>query len=289
MSQLIFGLPFENGPSKQSILPYMTDSGRVYGFFPIATTLFNGTETSFSVDGGNQTVELQTVTLPPINQSNSILQPRVQQFMAAYFPINQEGIKPWTRFSSLIDASSPIKLGQYSWYSQPLATFVEHFSRGIYVDALRFRLDPSVPIPTTPSGPTLGNTTGTLTWAASADPQAWAPDCAFMDFNWVQLFNAQFNPDPNNLQTNAPLPLAITSITNPPGGYFKAVVIGGAMGSDQMVLPGGGIIYNTVRIIKLQDPPAGSYAFTFTISYQQGGSLTAQKLTTTATLNLTII
>jgi len=285
MSQLIFGLPLDQ-PSHQTVLPYMTDSGRVYGFFPIAATTFTGTETTFNVDGGAQAVELQTVTLPPINQTNIALQPRVQQFMAAYFPINQEGIKPWSRFSSLIDASSPIKLGMYSWYSQPLATLIEHFSRGIYVDALKFRLDPSVPIPSSPSGPVLNTPTQPLTWAATVDPQAFASDCSFTDFNWVALFNAQFISDPNNLQGNSLLPMAVTSITNPPGGYFKAVVIGGAMGSDQMILPGGGVVYNTIRIIRLQDPPAGTYAFTFQISYQQGGVLS--EIPVTATLNLTV-
>jgi len=274
MSQLIFGLPL-NEPSKQTILPFITDSGRVYGFFPIAVTTFDGTEQTFTVDGGNRTVNLQTVTLPTINQSNQYMtgQRFVQQYMAAYFP-----------FSSLVQPD-PRKLKMYSWWSMPGATLVNHFSRGVYLNALQFNLFASVPVVPPAITPPV-TTPQTLTWAATINLQSLQQECSFIDFNWAELFQTSYANDPNNLQGNNVLPIAITQITNPAGGFFKAVVLGGAMGSNQVVIPGGGVVYNTVRIIRLQDPPAGTYTFTFQISYTNGGIQATTPVT--ATLNLIV-
>jgi hypothetical protein len=285
MSQLIFGLPL-NEPSVQTILPFITDSGRIYGFFPIAQTTFNGTEQTFTVDGGARTVNLQTVSLPPMNTSNFYMQGQrqVSQYMAAYFPISQEGIQPWMSYSSIV-LPTPGKLRMYSWWSMPGATLVNHFSRGVFLDAMEFKLNPSVPIPLSPISPPV-TTPQALTWAASLDLQAFAANCSFLDFNWLSLFQTAYTNDPNNLQGNAVLPIAVTQITNPAGGYFKAVVLAGGMGSTQIAIPGGGVVYDTIRIIRLQDPPAGTYTFTFQISYTNGGI--QQTTPVTATLNLTV-
>jgi hypothetical protein len=286
MSQLIFGLPL-NEPSKQTILPYITDSGRIYGFFPISLTTFQGTEQTFTVDAGARTVNLQTVTLPAMNSANTVLDnaQRVQQYMAAYFPISQEGIQPWRTFSSIV-LPTPSKLRMYSWWSMPGATLVNHFSRGVFLNALEFAMNPSVPIPLPPVTPPV-TTPQTLSWAATIQQQTLQSECSFIDFSWLELFQANVNAnDPNNLQGNNILPIAVTSIVNPPGGYFKAVVLAGAMGSNQVAIPGGGVIYNTIRIIRLQDPPAGAYTFTFQISYTNGGVV--QTTPATATLNLNV-
>lgn len=288
MSQVMFGLPL-NQPSHQTILPLITDSGRLYGFFPIAANTFTGTETSYTVAPG-VTVSVTSVTLPPMNQTNVHMdgQRAVSQYMAAYFPVNREGTEPWRQYSTLISIDPKINnLNIYDWWSQPGATWVHHFSRGVYLNALEFRLDPSIPIPPTTSGPNV-TTPQSLTWAASVNLQSLQTSCPFIDFNWLALFQSSFAQDLNNPQGTTFVPVQIQPVTNPPGGYLKAAVVtgvGGSMGGE--AVPGGGIVFNTVRILALRTPPAGSYPFTFNVFYSQAGIMATSPVL--VTLNLTVV
>jgi hypothetical protein len=279
MSQIQFGLPLEQ-PSKQTILPYITDSGRVYGFFAITETTFDGTETTFTVAPGT-TVTVKTVTLPPIN-ANNVDSMRVTQYMAAYFPIAQEGQRPWTAYSTLVRTDMPNRLGYYNWWSMPVMTVINHFGRGTYLNALKFGLDPNIGT-STPTPPPV-TTPQTLTWATSIDPLDLSKNCSFFDFSWVDLFKSApaFNPD---VAGNTVVPISINVVSNPPGGVFKAVQV---QNSGQTIYPGGGVSFDTIRILKLDDAAPGTYTFNFTIQYNASSSATSPSMVP-AVLNLTVV
>lgn len=280
MSSIQFGLPLDE-PSKQTLLPYITDSGRVYGFFPITETTFEGTETTFTVSEG-YTVSLKTVTLPPTVSTNLREQYRVEQYMAAYFPSSIEGQKPWVGYPTLMRSDEPNPLGYYSWWSMPVRTVLHHFSYGTYITALINNLAPNIGTGSTSEPPV--TTPQTLEWACSVDLQAFQPDCAFFDFSWTALFQTAplFNPDQAG---NTVIPASITVVSNPGGGVFKAVQV---QSGGQSIYPGGGVTFDTIRILKLKDAEAGTYTFTFAIQYAYAGS-TANPSTVTATLNLTVV
>lgn len=278
MSAIQFGLPLDE-PSKQTILPYLTDSGRVYGFFSIASTTFQGTETTFTVAPG-QVVNLKTVTLPPTVSNNLMEAQRVEQYMAAYFPSKIEGQEPWIGYSTLLRADRPNDLGYTSWWSMPVITVVQHFQNGTFIDAMLKRLDPPVPTASSQTPPPV-TTPQALSWACSIDPIAFSPECAFFDFNWTNLFKTTPAYDPT-VAGNTVIPISIQVVSNPAGGFFKAVIVQNA---GQTIYPGGGVTFDTIRILRLQDPTPGTYAFNFSISYSNG----TNTQTVPAVLNLTVV
>lgn len=281
MSKIQFGLPLAQ-PSAQTLLPLITDSGRIYGWFPITKTTFNGSETSVTLSGG-VVVPVTTVTLPPTVATNQAQSQRVTQYMASYFPISQEYTRPWLSYpdSLIVRPDYPNDIGYYSWWSMPVTTVIEHFNRGTFLNAMIFRLDPTVPVPGTPTPPTV-TTPSAITWTASLDPQTFSPECAFFDFNWVDLFKVAQQANPNQYGS-AVTPLAIATVSNPSGGALKATIV---QQYGQDIYPGGGVVFSTVRILRLADVAPGTYTFTFNISYTQDGAATP--LTVPATLNLTI-
>lgn len=280
MSMIQFGLPLE-ASSTQSLLPYITDSGRIYGFFPIATHTFTGAETSYTVAPG-VTVTVTTVTLPPTVSTNLRQQQRVPQYMAAYFPSAIEGQRPWTGYSTLVRTDKPNILGFYSWWSMPVMSIVQHFNYGTYLNALISGMDPTVPVGSPVTPPV--TTPASLTWACTIDPIALTPDCAFFDFSWTELFATSplYNPDQPG---NTVVPVQLNVVSNPAGGYFKAVLV---QTVGQTIYPGGGVSFDTVRILRLQDPPAGTYTFNFTIQYNQSSTATSLS-SVPAVLNLTVV
>lgn len=289
-SKIQFGLPL-NQPSTQTILPIVLTTGRVVGFFPITSTTFTGAETTFALSQGS--VPITTVTLPPKNVHNVYDEERIQQYMAASWPEGPgtlsntavtspaySDLKPWLGYSELITGDNPNGLGYYSWWSMPEVHWINHFSRGVFIDSLIYSMTESAYVPSNPSAPPV-TTPQTLRWATTVNLASFQLDCSFYDFNWVTLFQTAFPPD--NTQTgNGVVPLTIAVASNPPGGFFKASVV---QSQGQMVLPGGGATFNTVRILRLADPTPGTYTFNFTISATEQG----QVLTVPAVLNMTIV
>lgn len=277
MSANQYGLALA-APSKQTVLPIVMPSGKVYGFFPIAETTFTGTETTFALTQG--AVPITTVTLPPKNVTNVYDEQRVQQFMAAQWPAHTEGVQPWRGYEELVAADVPNTIGYYSWWSMPVTMWFKHFGRGVFLDSLKFSMSDFVYAPPS-STPPVVTTPQVLTWATTLNAQAFATTCPYFDFNWVALFQAQFQMDPTQEGAGV-IPLSITTTGNPAGGYFKSSVLQGQGG--QVIYPGGGAVFNTIRILRLQDPPAGSYTFNFNVSANINGAIE----TVPAVLNLTV-
>lgn len=281
MSNNQYGLPLA-APSKQTILPVVMPDNSVQGFFAITETTFQGTETSFTVAPG-QVVPITTVTLPPKPKTNILDEQRVEQYMAVQWPLAQKGLKPWLGYGSLVPVVDNNRLGFYSWWSMPTPMWIHNWSNGTYINAMVRGLDPTIQAGTSPTPP--APTNGTLEWEASAEYASFQEDCAFIDFNWIELFKLQFPTDPSQTGNNA-IPLELSVVSNPPGGALKAVLVTGVAGSaGPTIVPGGGVVFNTVRLLRLHDVTAGTYTFTFSVSY----SINGQTLSAPATLTLTVV
>ena len=278
MSNNQYGLPLTE-PVTQTLLPIVMPSGRVYGFFPIQSTEFDGTETTFALSEGP--VPITTVTVAPKNYQNNSYQQRVPQYVAAQWPSTVEQQAPWRGYTELITVDQPNNIGFYSWWSMPVAGWFHHFGQGVLLNSLQFSMSNYVYVPPSASL-TAVTTPQALTWATTANAQSFVQDCAFFDFNWVELFQAQFQSDPSVQGSNV-IPLSIAIASNPAGGFFKASVLQSMNG--QVIYPGGGAVFNTIRILRLQDPTAGLYTFNFTISANINGVIESVP----AVLNLTVV
>lgn len=274
MSKNQYGLPLSS-PSTQTVLPIVQPNGRVYGFYPITSTTFQGTETSFTLSDG--AVPITTVTTPQLINMNVSDNQRVTQYMAAQWPISQEGQMPWRGHADLIRNDIPNTIGFYSWWSMPTVSIMKHFGNGTFLNSMKVNMAHYPYSASTPGALTV-STPQTLTWACTINMSALAAECAFFDFNWVSLFNTSLNPDATSVG-NAIVPVALTVTGNPAGGIFKATLVQAQGG--QTVYPGGGAVFNTVRILKLGDATAGTYTFNFNITDTNGGSVAA-------VLNLTV-
>lgn len=293
-SKVVFGAPFPDGVTiDQTILPIITAAGVVMGFFPITSTTFDGTETSFTMASG--TVPITTVSLPEKNKLSYLDdQYRNELYMAAMWPdpitdanMTNTGHKvifrnfaPWRGYPEFVDGQKPKALGYYSWWSMPATLWRHHFGVGTYLNALTNDLD--FPIPTPPStNPPTPVTPQTLRWACTANAETMLIDCAYFDFNWVKEFQLNFPPDPEQTG-NATIPMTISVTSNPAGGFFKASVV---QGLGQTIIAGGGVVYDTIRILKLEDPTAGTYTFDFSIS----ASINGTSVSVPAVLTLTVV
>ncbi len=248
-----YGLPLQ-APSIQTIIPAMTDDGRVFGFYPIAQRTFNGSETTLTTSDG-AILPMKSVTVDP----NPTLR-AVAQYMAAVWP---KGIavksQPWAS-ADLIGNED----GAYSWWSLPTQGWVHHFGKGTIITAitsnLRTGYSPDAVVP-----PSAIN--GAQTWATSLSYQALSGDCAYFDFNWMTVFKAKNN--------NGNDPVRIQLLTNP-GAILKATVIG------TPVVTANGVIYDTVRIMRLGNVAPGNYEFTFRV-------IDTKDQRTDVTLTLTVL
>lgn len=243
-----YGLPF-SADSTQTILPALTEDGVVKGWYPIVQTVFDGTETSFTLP--DVTVPLKTVTVDTPDGT--------KQYMAAVFP---EGLpfnsQPWAS-SSLVKAED----GYYRWWSLPTESWVLHYGTGVFLDGLMHNLDragaAAVPAP---SAPTVA-TPQARTWQASIAYAMLNGNCPFFDFNWVQQFTA----------SGETKPLRIEVLTSPSPLLAKVV---GILTATQ-----GGVLYDTIRVLKTGPVATGLYVFTFKV-YEEHG------LSSNVTLNLTV-
>jgi hypothetical protein len=123
-------------------------------------------------------------------------------------------------------------------------------------------------------------TNGTMRWACTSDLAAFSSNYSFIDANWWDLFNITLQQTPGYSPGQEIIPLTLTVTSNPAGGFFKASVVQ-AQGS-QVIVPGGGAVFNTIRILRLSDPTAGTYDFTFSVADNLGN-------TTPVTLTLTVV
>jgi hypothetical protein len=300
-SMIQFGQPFPTGvTSTQTILPIITAAGVVVGFFPITSTTFTGTERTFALASG--TIPITSILLPNKNATSFLDENRIDLYMAAYWPENTGSLgstitfppdpnnpgqtietrefSPWIGYPEFINGSNPKTIGYYSWWSMPAVLWLNHFSRGTYLNALKNNLDATVPPPATGTPPA-PVTPQTLRWACTANYESMLLDCAFLDFNWYNEFKLAYATDAGQTG-NAVTPMSISVTANPPEGYFKASVV---QGQGQTIIAGGGVVYDTVRIMRLDDPTAGDYTFNFTISTSYNG----QTLSVPAVLTLTVV
>lgn len=259
-----FGEPLK-APSKQTILPIIEyPNGRLHGFYPIATTTFDGTEREFTLAEGP--VAINTVTLPQRAQDGSADNYRVPQYMAAVFTYEQCRDRWYAGHVAFIDVNST---GYYSRYVMPTQGFYEYFGRGTLLGNLAVNMA-AIPVtpPDAPTPPPGEDANLTLYWGATMNISSTQLDCAFFDFNWVELFNTTFST--YNPNTTIVEPLTLEVVSNPAGGVFKAALVTGLGG--QAYLPGGGVQFNTVRIVRLNDAVPGDYVFQFLIKDTRGGS-----------------
>lgn len=278
MSSNIYGAGLSQ-PSVQTILPVITESGRIMGFYPIAKTTFAGTETSFTLASHPSVpVPITSVQLPPKNAQNVNSEQRVEEYMAAMWPANQDGLKPWIGYSELVSANDPQYLGYYSRWSMPVVHIMHRFAYGAYLEGLFVNMNQTVSVPSTPTPATPQN--ATISWATSQPVAAFQQECAYLDFNWVNLFQT------NNVVTSQAggtqvIPVSITVTSNPAGGVFKASALQG-IGMTQV--PGGAVQFNTIRILRLAQPTAGSYTFTFNVTANVNGAVQTYPVTLTLTV-----
>lgn len=286
-----FGLSLEK-PSSQTVLPVIgKPSGRLYGYFSIAKTTFNGDETSFTMPDGD--VPVTTVTHPTFgtilsgrqNISRTAL-PVVGQYMAACWSDAEliranrahtypEGVQyiPWSGFSNFIDIS-------YTGYSHEwiqalngyedrlvLSALFSSLTKGMDATAQGYDPDPSVP-------PTPDNPNATMQWYANVTGTALVGECPYFDFNWVTLFQSK-NQMYNN--STAVIPQSITPTTVPAG--FKVFLV-----NSPTVVPGTNVTYDTLRVMLLDaaQAPAGTYVFEFDVTTDQGSAPVTLTVTITA-------
>lgn len=247
--------------SKQTILPVICGgNGNIQGFLTIASTTFTGTETSFMTSDGP--IAITTVTLPQKVDDGSGY--GVSQFMAAVYPDSDYLTRSWIGYSAWVNTNDT---GYGRSFSIPTQGYIIHYSRGVLLTNLLVNMAAQDQIPPSNLPPNVQN--GTMRWVASMSVNSAQLECGFFDFPWTTLFKAK---SPDNVD-----PLTIEVVSNPPGGAFKSTMV-----PNPVIAPLGGVHFNTVRIIKLGDAPAGVYVFTYKVTDTKNAS-------TTCTLTLTLV
>lgn len=269
-----FGLPLVKDV-KQTILPVIENCGStalVLGFFPISATTFDGTETTFTLSSG--TVDIESYTVAETTDQGHGLD-GVSQYMAMVLSYRQAKDNIITGYVDFVSAGND---GYYSSWAMPSRDWVHRYNAGTLLQSLRVGMaSTTYTSPSAPDAPE--GSDATLKWAASVDLTTNGSQCAFFDFNWINLFQTSMKTDGTN---GALIPLSIATKTNPSGGYFKAAYIA----SKPVIIPGGAPLFNTIRIIRLkQDVPAGDYGFVFTISYTKDSIQVSTDVTLTLTVN----
>lgn len=254
-----YGLPFV-APIRQTILPAMTQDGIVVGWYPITATTFSGNETTFTIPDGTNGGAGFAVPLKTVTQYSGIGMP---QYMAAVWPSGlAKNYFPWA--SNLLQK---VDAGYSRWYSMPTESWFEHFTPGSLIAGLGGgTLNLTVSAATNPSAPTV-STPATYTWQASVLYATLNGECPFLDFNWVTLFNAK----------SATKGVRIVTTTQPAGS--PPALVSSVVGIPTATADG--VMYNGIRIMKLNDLEPGSFAFGFTV-YDELGQ------TSNVVLNLTV-
>ncbi len=256
-SYVQLGLPLEK-PSKQTIVPVIVspDHNIYVGWMNIAETTFNGTETTLSVPGPSAstlTFDITTVTLPPRPVGDPEYQ-RVQQFMAVVYDRLPEGYRPYASTTAFVSTND----AQYAMqWLMPVTGQQFRLALGPFITDLTYAMNRSPALAPTPPGPPTASNAG-LRWAVTVALNDLLVECAYFDFNWVTLFQAESQAQP----------LKIETVSNPVGGEFKSTLV-----AYPVVNPTGSTEFNTVRIMKLKPVAAGDYVFNFKITDQLGQSV----------------
>lgn len=268
-----FGLALSS-PVTQTILPVIENMGSsalVLGFFPIAKTTFQGTETTFALSSGSVGIQSYTIA-DRINSGHGL--DGIPQYMAMVLSYRQATDRIYLGYTDFVNAGND---GYFSSWVMPSRDWMQRYNAGALLSSLQVGMaTQNYAIPSNPSNPSADN--GTLTWATSVDLSTNGSQCAFFDFNWLDLFNSS----PVATNKGQVIPLSISTASNPAGGYFKATYIA----DKPTIVPGGAQMFTTIRIIRLQqDVPAGNYTFTFTISYTENSI----QASTNVNLTLTVV
>ncbi len=248
-----YGLPL-TADSTQTILPAMLKSGQVVGWYPIISTAFAGSETTFTLTDG-VVVPITTVTI----DKNYTQDKYSQQYMAAVWDtkayVDQA---PWAS----TDLISPNDGFSRMW-SLATETWMLRYTPGAMIAALKSGVfDEGTPT-VTPGGPTV-TTPQTVRWKTSLSYAALNGNCLFFDLNWVAQFKASSGIDG----------IRIVPTVQPSGMIAKVIGIPQAIGVDS-------VIYDTLRILRTADvTPTGDYVFNFNV-YDALGRSTAVVLTIT--------
>jgi hypothetical protein len=256
------GLPLD-APSKQTVVPVVVgpDYNMIVGWLHITETTFDGTETEITLPSGVE-IPLTTLTLPAQPFGDPELT-RVRQYMAAVYPWLPFNSRPYAapEFVSVDDSQYAMK------WLMPVIGQQYRLSWGPLLTDLKWGMNESPGLPPTPPSPPDADDAA-LTWAVTIGLNQLTHECAYFDFNWVELFKTQSTKDP----------LKIEIVSNPAGGIFKSTIV-----AFPTVTPTGGTEYNTVRILKLHEATADDYVFTYKITDRAGQSVTA-----TLTLTVTV-
>ncbi|QRE00290.1 hypothetical protein [Burkholderia phage BCSR5] len=265
-SSVRYGLPLEQ-PSKQTIIPIMIEpQNTCYGFFLLGPEVtFDGTETEYTLPSGYK-IPLKSVTMPERGYDRSLYYTNTKQFMAAVYPAEEEKQAPWAGASEYVDQQSD---QAYNYYQMPSETWTTQRAAGIITSSFRFGMNwykLGDPVPPTPPVP---GQDGTLYWRSETNYETFGKSCTWFDVNWVDLFQAETQVDPTATPgVVAAIPLNIEVKTIPPTGEFKVQVVRGIGG--QSVVPGGGVVYNTLRFLAVKAVAPGDYDFTFVIHDDHG-------------------
>ncbi len=265
-----FGLPLKS-PSTQTILPIVEQfqsSARVLGYIVIASTEFDGTETSYEVVEGVN-APISSVTLPTSIAQND--HPLVPQYMAVVFSYDEAKQQPWSAWPNFFTFETS---GFYSNWSLSKEVRRLNYGAGNLISSLTVKMDYVNPAGTIPDPEAPPVQDGTFKWVTNIDLSTVGPECSFFDFNWMDLLLSEPPAGVNNIS-----PVRITTLTNPAG--FKAAIL-----QRPTTIPGGAIVFDTVRIVRLQDNLAsGSYEFDFQVTWMSEGVET----TADATLTLNLV
>jgi len=249
------GIPLTH-PSSQTIIPVVTDNGNIMGFFTIASTTFDGTETTFDLAEGP--IALTSITLPPKVDDGSNY--GVEQYMAAYY--DAPHLREWLGYSAFVSINDT---GYGTQYSMPTQGYVRRHNRGVLITNLRVTMDTLVTVPEPGVPPNVQN--AAIRWVAKLSANSASLKCGFFDFPWTTLFKAKSDRTP----------LRIEIVANPPGGEFKSTLV-----PNPVITPLGFVEFNTVRIIKLHEAHSGDYVFQYSV-------LDDKNQSTPCTLTLTVV
>ena len=265
-----YGLPLEK-PSTQTVLPAMTEDGKLHGWYSIEVTTFDGTEEDFSLS--DCTVPLKTVTVDGVHP--------VTQYVAAVWPVGlPHNEYPWSSYDLLEPGD-----GYFRWFSLPSQGAVVHQGPGGLMYALTTNLAVLPPAPPTRPDPTISNSA--IMWYASLDYRMLNGNCTFFDFNWITQFlgtTADYTKVSHIEITELPAPIA-PATTSP----ILAKVIGRPVAVANPDQGGAGTqVYDTVRMIINANPlPKGTYTVKFNVHEARPAPGVPGKVTP-ATLTITV-
>jgi hypothetical protein len=232
----------------------------VFGWYPFISTVFTGSETTLTLSDG-LVIPLQSVTV----DNNPATQGRPLQYMAAVYSKNLAyNLKPWA--SNLFQKPNE---GFSRVFGLSSDDWIVRYTKGALLEAFSTGMGQVATGASVPGAPTVSTPAATMTWEASLNYEGITGNCMFFDFNWVALFKASAN------NTD---PARIVVVSNPAGNHLAAQVIG-----QPIAVANGGMLYNTIRILKLDETiAAGAYVFQFTVYDTLGQSTNAQLTLTVA-------